>query len=233
MTKTLQTGYGIEIKRDAVSAAGEFHGYAATFDEDRVGDRIAPGAFRASLDTFEKSGSMPALLWQHDWNQPIGRWLKFAEDSRGLRAEGKLTLDVQRAKDAHALMRDGALYLSIGYRVPPGGAAYERDKRTLKAIDLLETSLVSVPANPNARVTGVKSFHECESVRDFEALVREALGMSAREAKRLAAVAWPALRSDDSEELAGIAAELKRITESIQPTAPKPVCTDPYNRFLR
>jgi hypothetical protein len=138
------------------------------------------------------------------------------EDERGLRAEGKLTLEVPRARDAHALMRDGALYLSIGYRVSRGGSAQERDKRILKSVELLETSVVSIPANPHARVTGVKSAAACESIREFEELLRVALGLSAREAKRVAAGGWKAFRQDDgaadSEELAAMAAALTQTT---------------------
>ena len=102
--------------------------------------------------------------------------------------KGELILEVQQAREALALMKGGALdALSIGFRVPKGGAVIDQRTgvRRLKQIDLLEISLVTFPANPKARVTGVKArldAGELPSERDFERLLREA-GLSQREAK--------------------------------------------------
>ncbi len=85
-------------------------------------------------------------------------------------------------------MKGGALdALSVGFLVSQGGAAIDRRTgvRRLKEIKLVEISLVTIPANPKARFTGVKAqidAGELPTERDFERLLREA-GLSQRESK--------------------------------------------------
>ncbi|WP_260465721.1 HK97 family phage prohead protease [Stutzerimonas stutzeri] len=111
--------------------------------------------------------------------------------------------------------------MSIGYMIPAGGAEIKNGARLLKQIDLVEVSLVALPANTSARITSVKSFDPVNpNPRDFERSVRDALGLSAREAKRLMAGGWNGLvrdeQPDDSAELAAIAAKLQSITQALQ-----------------
>lgn len=152
--------------------AGVFSGYASLFGEtDLGGDIVAPGAFRASL---KKRGAQGVrMLFQHDPAQPIGTWLDIAEDAKGLRVVGKLNLDVARARELAALIRDGALDgLSIGYKTirsarAPGGA------RKLLALDLWEISLVTFPMLPGARV-GAKGAFAALFAKDVGAAWRQA-----------------------------------------------------------
>ena len=214
----------LQLKFAADDALGSFTGYASTFggDPDSHGDLIAPGAFAASLARHSAAGTRPALLWQHDQANPVGVWNSFEEDAQGLLSSGRLTLDVPQAKAAHALAKDGALALSIGYTVPPGGAELVNGARLLKQIDLVEVSLVAIAANPNARIVSVKSAFDPSNPnpRDFERAARDVLGLSAREAKRLMSSGWNGLvrdeQPDDSEELARIAASLTAITATLQ-----------------
>lgn len=214
----------LSLKFAADESAGTFTGYASTFggDPDHHGDVVLPGAFAQSLAKHASAGTRPALLWQHDQANPIGVWASLAEDSHGLVATGKLTMDVPQAKAAHALAKDGALALSIGYTVAPGGAELVNSARHLKQLHLVEVSLVGIAANPNARILNVKSAFDPvqPNPREFERSVRDALGLSAREAKRLMAGGWNALvrdeQADDSEELAAIATKLQRITASLR-----------------
>jgi len=137
--------------------AGVFEGLASTFGtRDRIGDVIEPGAFRASL----ARAARVKMLWQHDARAPIGIWERIAETPAGLMVRGRLVLEVQRAREALALLRAGAVdALSIGFSVPRGGAAFDREtaQRRLSRIDLWEVSIVTFPANPEARVARVKS----------------------------------------------------------------------------
>ena len=156
-TKRLSPAYAFKLAR--LEAAGSFSGYASTFGgpPDSYGDVIAPGAFARALAEHESSGSRPAMLWQHDTRAPIGLWTRLREDQRGLAVEGKLTLEVQRAKEAYALLRDGALGgLSIGFRTRRSEAG-EHGGRLLTELELLEISLVTLPANAAARVATVKA----------------------------------------------------------------------------
>lgn len=219
-----QAAFGLELKF-ASDEAGEmtFAGLAAVFGNvDSHGDVIKAGAFTATLREAELSGRYPAMLAQHggfgldaESQMPIGIWTKLEQVERGLKATGKLA-DTPRGREAYQLMRmqprpaiDG---LSIGYHAKKYtlGTKPGEPRRTLEAIDLVEISLVTFPANPKARVTGVKSIRDCKSIRDFEELIRTG-ALSGRDAKRVANVSWPTFQHDDEEELA-FAAELRRIT---------------------
>ena len=118
------------------------------------------------------------MLWQHDPAEPIGRWLTIVEDTRGLRVRGRLNLAVERAKEIHALMREGAVDgLSIGFKVER--ARKDRSGlRRLEKLDLWEISLVTFPMHPGARVSGVKrdAASALERARDAElaAIIRRA-----------------------------------------------------------
>lgn len=196
--------------------AGQFHGLAAAFGNvDRYGDVIIQGAFAKSLDRYRAEGTKPAMLWQHDHNTPIGSWQDITETAEGLDVAGLLVLDAFKAKEAHALMQAGGLSLSIGYQIPEGGA-YLRDDgaRVLREVELLEISTVAVPANSRTAIRHVKQYDpENPNVREFEALARDALGLSAREVKRLLSGGWTALIRDEQATVvqANFLAEIEQI----------------------
>jgi HK97 family phage prohead protease len=197
-----------EIKRAAIDDAGTFEGVASAYGGvDSYGDTIAPGCYSATLAQHKAAGTRPAMLFSHNPSQPIGVWLDMREDSQGLKVKGKLTLAVDRAREAHALMQDGALGLSIGYQVDDWAPGPKPGQRTLKAVTLYEVSLVAIAADSNAKILGVKSF---PNIRDFEAVAQDVLGLSSREAKRLAAGGYASLvrQEDNSRELAELAHKL-------------------------
>ncbi len=141
---------------NTVDADGVFEGYASLFGEADLGkDVVMPGAFKDSLR--KRGAAAIRLLWQHDPAQPIGRWLSIAEDRRGLRVRGKLNLAVERARDIHALMREGAVDgLSIGFRVERARAERPTGLRRLEKLDLWEISVVTFPMLPDARIEAIK-----------------------------------------------------------------------------
>lgn len=153
---------GLETKRAPGALAldgdtGEFRGYASLWGLPDLGkDVVEPGAFRDSLGKRGAAGVR--MLWQHDPAQPIGRWLALAEDARGLKVHGRLNLAVARARELHALLREGALDgLSIGFKAVKARNAPRTGLRHLVAVDLWEISLVTFPMLPQARVAMVKS----------------------------------------------------------------------------
>ncbi len=200
----------LAFKAASVAASGTFTGFASTFGgpPDSYGDIIAPGAFTATIAEHAKSGTVPAMLWAHDQTEPVGRWTDVKQTAVGLEVAGKLTLETRRGAEAYALMKDDALSLSIGYRIPSGGATYQGDGTTvLKQITLHEVSLVALPANTAAKIVSVKSIRPT-SIRDLETGLRE-LGFSNREAKCIASKGWAALAGDQQdEELTQVAALL-------------------------
>ncbi|MCK1507186.1 HK97 family phage prohead protease [Bradyrhizobium sp. 18] len=148
----LRRGVPCEIKRSTVSETVAVRGYASTFGGiDAYGDTIEPGAYAVSLAKHRKDGTRPVMLWQHDPSEPIGVWDRLEEDGKGLFVEGRLLTSVRRGAEAAALIEVGGVAgLSIGYRI-------ERQKqvgsvRHLIEIDLIEVSVVSFPADHDARI---------------------------------------------------------------------------------
>lgn len=200
---------------DAMTIAG----YGAVFNNvDAGGDMIVPGAFAQSLAAHKAAGTSPLMLLEHgDAPLPIGVWEEMAEDGHGLRVKGRF-LDTTMGVDAWKAAKAGAIGgLSIGYRATDYTLRSQPTdpRRTLKAVDLFEVSLVGVPMNGKARVTSVKSA-DLTTIRDFEeALVSGTLPpLSAKEAKALLSEGFKAIRParDAGEEMAELAEIIRRNT---------------------
>ncbi|THV22896.1 HK97 family phage prohead protease [Peteryoungia ipomoeae] len=145
---------GLTLK--GVDRQGVFSGYASLFGEVDLGrDAIEPGAFAASIEKRGAAGVR--MLYQHDPAEVIGRWTVLKEDRRGLYVEGQLSTDVARAREVHALMREGALDgLSIGFRAVKTRNERGSGVRRIVEADLWEISVVTFPMLPGARVSDVK-----------------------------------------------------------------------------
>lgn len=200
------------------SAVGEFGGMASVFGVvDSHGDRVVPGAFAASLAQHKTLGSMPAMYAQHGPALggdplPVGVWTEMEEDDAGLRVKGRISaLDTDHGRRIRSLVVDGALRgLSIGYRVQPGGSvrgdpAKGGPARTLKAVDLVEVSLVTTGSNPYARVESIKSrlaAGEMPTEREMGRLLREACGLTRAQAEVVVNLGYKALlaRRDGAEQ---------------------------------
>jgi len=172
----------VPFKIKAVSEDGLFSGYGSVFGViDSYKEVVAPGAFAESL-----SQRTPALLWQHRSGEPIGVYSALREDQTGLYVEGKLALKTARGAEAYELLKMGAISgLSIGFVTRDDSYDRVTGIRTLKKVDLWEVSLVTFPANDAARISGVKSIETIESLADAEAFLRDAGGLSRREATAL------------------------------------------------
>lgn len=169
--------------------SGHFSGYASVFHGvDAVGDMILPGAYSETL----KSRQRPVrMFYNHAPMWPIGRWTKIEEDGTGLQVAGELTPGHSIAEDVKAAMGHGTVDgLSIGFRVPSGGSEKDGKIRKLKRIDVVEISVVTNPADPNARIDpeSIKSaIEEIATVEELEDFLRDAGGLSRAGAKSLIA----------------------------------------------
>jgi HK97 family phage prohead protease len=126
---------------------------------------MMPGAFKASLQR-----KLPAVVWGHDWSQPIGKALDAQElmpgDLRlpadlagqgGLWVKAALNMNTQRGRDAYSDLAFGAVTeFSIGY-VPTKSKYDDNGIRELMAVDLYEVSPVLVGANSETRLLSVKN----------------------------------------------------------------------------
>lgn len=192
-----------------VDAKGTIEGYASKFGiKDQGGDIVVKGAFSASLD--ERS---PKMLWQHDPSQPIGKWIEAKEDSTGLIVRGQINMDVQKGREAHSLIKDGAIDgMSIGYKTRK--AKNVKDARELSDLDLWEISLVTFPMLKEATIDQVKSLVEMddhEIKKYLEGNLRDA-GFSRSQAKQGASLlAKEVLGARDDPDATAVMADVRQI----------------------
>lgn len=146
-----------------ISENGEFEGYISTYyDVDSYGTYFLPGAWDRSIERFN-SGEVIPVLWSHDRSKPVGKCTELRSDEKGLWAHGKLTMEDPQAQTAYAHMKDGSvLGLSVGFEMDYDSVEYNQDLDAYEIADadLMEYSVVVFPANPNAKITQVKSSHD-------------------------------------------------------------------------
>jgi HK97 family phage prohead protease len=170
MPKFKSAEIGVQMPADGI-----VEGYAATFDRepDSYGDVIAKGAFARTLDEWRvksEGGLAIPLLYGHNTDDPlhnIGKVTEAYEDEKGLFVHAEFDADNPNAQYARKLAAEGRLYqFSFAYAIRDaaevqidGHYAYE-----LRDLDLYEVSLVQIPANQHAVVTGIKSDDPATSV---------------------------------------------------------------------
>lgn len=201
-----------DLSVKSVAEDGTFSGYGSVFHVvDSAKEIVAPGAFKASLAS--RSRPVP-VLWQHRQDEPIGVYGKIHEDEHGLYVEGKLLVsEVAKAREAYALLKAGAVSgLSIGYFVR--GSRYDEKTgiRTLTALDLEEVSIVTTPANGEARVETVKSLLAnggVPTIRELETVLRDA-GFTRSQAVAIAKHGHAGLRdaAEANNDLAALVAQI-------------------------
>lgn len=148
----------LEVKKDETGEFATFKGYASTFGNTDLGnDVVMKGAFTKSLDRISKLKNGIPLLIQHDTTKVAGRITDFKLDEKGLLVEPRVNLGVQDAREALSLMRAGDLSdLSMGFVIVDSEFNKKTGVRELKEVDLKEISIVTFPANEEAKITEVK-----------------------------------------------------------------------------
>lgn len=175
----------LEVK--AGDEPGTFEGYGAIFgNRDNDNDIVVKGAFADSLQA-----RMPAMLWQHNMKEPIGRFMDVREDDKGLYVRGKLSMKGKGA-EAYELLSMGAMDgLSIGFVTKEATRDAATGTRTIHKADLMEISLVTFPANEMARIESVKAANMIADERAFERFLRSS-GFSRNRAKTITAKGFKA-----------------------------------------
>lgn len=204
-----------DLRFKGVDDDGTFTGYGSVFGvEDAYKEVVAPGAFADSLKDIKAKGRPVPVLWQHSTRDPIGVYEELKEDKTGLYVKGRLLIEhLPLAKQAHALMQAGAVSgLSIGYLVRESSFDEKTGIRTLTKLELMEISIVTFPANEDARIDAVKAKimrGETPTIREFEGILREK-GFSRSDAEDIAALGFKAwLRRESGAEA--------RPAETVQP----------------
>ena len=140
-------------------------GMASTADFDRAGDSISAEAWqKGGLKNFEKN---PIILFNHDYDKPIGRATGLKSGPDGLELECKIS----KAAPANVaqLVKDGVLgAFSVGFRVKDADYIKETDGLMIKDAELFEVSVVSVPCNQSATFSLAKSFDSDAEYEEFK-----------------------------------------------------------------
>lgn len=161
--KAVDTGDG-ELKID---------GYASTTAVDRSSDVILASAWNKSggLNNFK---SNPILLFNHNYDKPIGKVTEMGTDSKGLRIKGIIS---KSAGDVYNLVKEGVLStFSVGFLIKDAEYDKQADGLIIKDAELLEVSVVSVPCNQDATFSVAKSFDNQSDYLTFRKQFEHALG---------------------------------------------------------
>jgi len=140
-------------------------GMASTADFDRAGDSISAEAWqKGGLSNFEKN---PIILFNHDYDRPIGRATGMKSGPNGLELECKISKNAPG--NVAELVKDGVLgAFSVGFRIKDADYIKETDGLMIKDAELFEVSVVSVPCNQSATFSLAKSFDSDAEYEEFK-----------------------------------------------------------------
>lgn len=167
----------------AISKSGEKEGaqpvyqaWASTGAVDRHGEIVAPRSFANLSDYVAKN---PVIFYDHAWatwdapspgSLPIGKAIsarvvrREAGDAEGLRLSWVFS-ELPFAQDVKYLVDVGVLNsMSIGFR-PLKWDHDEDGRRVYTQVELLEVSVVGIPANQEAEIIRAASARDVEQVR--------------------------------------------------------------------
>jgi HK97 family phage prohead protease len=114
------------------------------------------------MSNFEKN---PIILFNHNYDKPIGRATGLKAGPNGLEMEAKIS----KHADCANLIKDGVLgAFSVGFRVKDADYLEETDGLRIKDAELFEVSVVSVPCNQSATFSLAKSFDSMSEYEDFK-----------------------------------------------------------------
>lgn len=139
-------------------------GYANTTAKDRQGDVIPSYAWNeASLLNYKKN---PIILAYHNHSQPIGSATDISVDAKGLKLTARIS---SAAKEVYQLIAEGILKtFSVGFIVKDADYDQVSDVFVIKELELLEVSVVSVPANQDSVFNLAKAFSSDEELAEFK-----------------------------------------------------------------
>ena len=142
----------------------DIKGSASTNGIDRAGDIIESDAWtKGGLENFKNN---PIILFNHNYDRPIGRAKDLKVTENGLEISAKIS---KAAGDVTQLIKDGVLgAFSVGFKVKDADYMTETDGYKIKDAELFEVSVVSVPCNQGATFGLSKSFDSMEDYNKYK-----------------------------------------------------------------
>ena len=138
---------------------------------------VAPNAFKESLERLEKEERTLKMFYNHDRSPVIGIWDEYNSKRKGLEVSGTIRAGVTDTGDEVVKLVSNELVdsLSIGFRIIEEEFVSTDDDSYLRIItkaDLVEVSVVSIPASPTALITDVKRSWGYDGDENIEKLLR-------------------------------------------------------------
>jgi HK97 family phage prohead protease/HK97 family phage major capsid protein len=156
----------LSVKGISENKSLKIAGYANTSDKDRTGDVVLPQAWSKGVENFRRN---PILLYQHDHGKPIGKIHNITVDKKGIFVEASVSEAAEKQHGVKTLIKDGILKsFSVGFRIKDADFDKKTDTFLIKDLELLEISVVSVPANQNSLFSIRKSFEDDNAYSEFK-----------------------------------------------------------------
>ena len=142
----------------------DIKGSASTNALDRAGDIIEADAWtKGGLENYKGN---PIILFNHNYDKPIGRAKDLKVTDNGLEISAKIS---KAAGDVTQLIKDGVLgAFSVGFKVKDADYMTETDGYKIKDAELFEVSVVSIPCNQGATFGLSKSFDSMEQYNKYK-----------------------------------------------------------------
>lgn len=189
LTQKQQKFFVLEQKAIAETASHWIiRGIATTPRVDRVGDIVRPRGAR-----FDR---MPKLMLYHDSTKPIGNLTKATPSDSGIPFEAAIPKVAEpgvvrdRIDEAiHSIKYDLLSYVSIGFKPIEYEPIDKNDRygaQDFKTWDWFELSVVTIPAQPDAVITGIKSIDDqlrAQRAKSIDLAARASSGTSAPQSK--------------------------------------------------
>ena len=157
---------------DEDGQTGRFEAIVSVFGNvDFQGDRVMPGAFSKSIDSWRESGDPVPVIWSHEWGDPFAHigyvdpneMVEIAPGEKangivpGLLVRGVLDVDKPFAKQVYDLMRTRRVKeFSFAYDVKKEAPGKDRANE-LHEVSVIEVGPTLKGANPDTVSLGVKS----------------------------------------------------------------------------
>jgi HK97 family phage prohead protease len=126
-------------------------GYGSVNTKDRDGDVVIQ--YGIDMANFKKN---PIILYQHDRHQPAGKVVKAEINEKGLYVQAEVYKEVN--PQAYYAVKSGVVSMfSIGFKGLDGEYNEDTDTFYFTKSELLEISLVSIPANQDAKFAVVET----------------------------------------------------------------------------
>jgi HK97 family phage prohead protease len=167
MNKTFYADASFEVKAlDDEPDILRISGYANTTDKDRAGDVILSSAWEG--DALTNYLDNPIILAYHDHKRPIGQMVNYSITSKGLFIEAEIS---KLSGEVYDLIKTGILKsFSVGFKIKDAEYDRREDTFTIKEAELMEISVVSVPANAKSTFSLAKSFDNTNELVEFKSL---------------------------------------------------------------